>query len=61
LDWPQGRTAVVALVACVVTLLYVQALTLRSSTSTRARLARTVVVDLVSAGLIVLLHLVTKH
>jgi hypothetical protein len=61
LDWPQERTAVVALVACVVTLLYVQGLTLRSSTSTRGRLARTIVVDLVSAALIVFLQVVTKH
>jgi hypothetical protein len=61
LNWPPGRTATVALVACVVALLYVQAMTLRSSTSTRAHLIRTVVVDLVSAAMIVGLQVVTKH
>jgi hypothetical protein len=61
LNWPPGRTALVALVACVVTLLYVQVLTLRSSTSTRASLARTVIVDLASAAMIVFLQVVTKH
>jgi len=56
LHWDQNETAILALVACAVTLIVIQVAIVRHLGVTRARLLVTVVVDMIFAAVILVLH-----
>jgi hypothetical protein len=58
LHWDQNETAILALVACAVTLVAIQAAIVRHLGFTRKRLLLTVVVDMIWAAIILTLHVV---
>lgn len=56
LHWDQNETAILALLACAVTLVAIQAMIVHHLGYTRARLMLTIVVDMIWAAVILTLH-----